>query len=80
MKSYIDLSRLSPFKCRVICVGDFLDDLQYTRLVIASDFYFNTSLNEGLCIPLVEFLCSGVPAVARDHCNARYLNDEYALL
>ena len=73
------LSRLSPFKCRVICVGDFLDELQYTQLVIASDFYFNTSLNEGLCIPLVEFLCGGVPAVAPYHTSMQdYLSDEYA--
>ena len=73
------LSRLSPFKCRVICVGDFLDDLQYTQLVVASDFYFNTSLNEGLCIPLVEFLCGGVPAVAPYHTSMQdYLSDEYA--
>lgn len=61
------LARLSPFSCRVICVHGYLDDEQYTQLIRASSFYVNASSAEGLCIPILEFLCCGVPVIAPNH-------------
>lgn len=61
------LSRLAPFKCRVLVLHGFLDDQQYRQLIEISDFYVNASTCEGLCLPLMEFLASGKPALAPRH-------------
>ena len=69
------LSRLSPFKCRVLVLHGFLEDEQYQQLIKASTFYVNASTGEGLCLPLMEFLSSGKPAIAPAHtAMADYLN------
>jgi glycosyltransferase involved in cell wall biosynthesis len=73
------LSRLAPFNCRVVVLHGFLDDEQYRRLIEASTYYVNASSGEGLCLPLVEFLSSGKPAIAPVHtAMADYLNDGIA--
>lgn len=61
------LSRLAPFQCRVLVLHGFLDDEQYRELVSVSDFYVNASTGEGLCLPLMEFMSSGKPALAPRH-------------
>lgn len=61
------LTKLSPFKCRVITIYGYLSDAQYSALIDASTYYVNTSLCEGQCLPLVEFLNEGVPAIAPDN-------------
>lgn len=33
----------------------------------ATSFYVNASRGEGLCLPLMEFMSAGVPAIAPDH-------------
>ncbi len=72
------LSRLMPFRCRVVALHGYLDDEQYRQLIRASNYYVNTSSGEGLCLPLMEFLCHGRPAVAPMHtAMADYLSPEY---
>ena len=61
------LSRLSPFKCRVLTLHGFLDDEKYRDLIRICDFYVNASTGEGLCLPLMEFLSAGKPALAPRH-------------
>lgn len=61
------LSRLAPFACRVVVLHGFLEDEQYQAMVAATDYYVNASSCEGLCLPLMEFLCAGKPALAPDH-------------
>ena len=61
------LSRLSPFKCRVLVVHGYLEADEYRRLIEVSTFYVNSSACEGLCLPLVEYLCSGKPAISPLH-------------
>ncbi|MDX9688376.1 glycosyltransferase [Halopseudomonas formosensis] len=61
------LSRLAPFRCRVLTLHGFLDDQQYRELISVSDFYVNASTCEGLCLPLMEFLSAGKPALAPRH-------------
>ena len=61
------LSQFAPFKCRVVFFAGFLDDDQYRALVRASTYYVNCSHGEGLCLPLMEFLSAGRPAVAPEH-------------
>jgi hypothetical protein len=72
------LSRLMPFRCRVVVLHGFLDEAQYRQLIEVSDYYVNASSGEGLCLPLMEFLCGGRPAVAPMHtAMADYLRTEY---
>lgn len=73
------LARLMPFRCRVIVCNGFLDDAGYTQLIKASTFYVNASSGEGLCLPLLEFLCCGRPALAPRHtAMADYLRAEFS--
>lgn len=73
------LSRLAPFQCRVLVLHGFLDDRQYRELVSVSDFYVNASTGEGLCLPLMEFMASGKPALAPRHtAMLDYVDDDVA--
>lgn len=67
IKVMTHLSRLSPFKCRVLVVHGYLDAEEYRRLIDVTTFYVNSSACEGLCLPLVEYLCSGKPAISPLH-------------
>ncbi len=58
---------LQPFRCRVVVLQGWLDDAEYDALVSATDYYVNTSCCEGLCLPLMEFMSAGRPALAPDH-------------
>lgn len=73
------LTRLLPFRCRVLVLHGFLDDEQYRQLIRSSTYYVNTSSGEGLCLPLMEFLCSGKPSVAPSHtAMADYLSPDFS--
>ena len=61
------ISRFAPLACRIVLIYGFLDDAEYATLVRATDFYANASNCEGLCIPLMEFLAAGKPAIAPCH-------------
>ncbi|KRE84593.1 hypothetical protein ASG75_11875 [Rhodanobacter sp. Soil772] len=75
------LTKLAPFKCRVIAINGYLPDEDYAALVAATTYYVNTSLCEGLCLPLVEFLGEGVPAIAPDNtAMADYVDDSLAFV
>ena len=60
-------SRLSPFTCRVVAIHGYLDSDQLADLVNTSNFFVNASLAEGQCLPLLEFMAAGVPAISPDH-------------
>lgn len=75
------LSRLAPFRCRVLVLHGFLEDEQYRELIRASTYYVNASSCEGLCLPLMEFLSSAKPVIAPDHtAMADYLNEQLAFV
>lgn len=61
------LSQLAPFSCRVVVMHGYLDDEQFQRLRSATSYYVNASRCEGLCLPLMEFLACGKPAIAPAH-------------
>lgn len=58
------LARLPKFSCRVVLLHGFLDDETFETLIEASHFVVNASFDEGQCLPLMEFLSCGRPAVA----------------
>jgi len=75
------LSKLSPMKCRIVAMHGYLDEADYGQLIGASTYYVNASLCEGLCMPLMEFLCCGVPAIAPNHtAMADYVSRDFAFL
>ncbi len=60
-------SQLAPFQCRVIAIQGYLDDEQYANLIAATNYVVNTSYCEGQCLPLMEYMAQGIPAVSPDH-------------
>lgn len=74
-------AKMAPFKCRVIAVHGFLTDEQYQVLIQSTHFVVNTSTAEGQCLPLMEFMGQGVPAVAPSHtAMADYINRDNAFV
>lgn len=61
------LRKLPRTPARIVLVHAHLDDAQYARLVCATDFAVNSSLGEGQCLPLMEYMSAGVPAIAPAH-------------
>lgn len=75
------LSRLAPFQCRIVVIHGFLQDEEYRDLVRHSTYYVNTSVCEGLCLPLMEFLSCGKPAIGPRHtAMLDYLDEEVAFI
>jgi glycosyltransferase involved in cell wall biosynthesis len=74
-------SKLHPFSCRVVAIHGFLLDEQLRELVQATDFYVNASSAEGQCLPLLEFMVEGVPAIAPDHtAMENYISEQSAFV
>jgi glycosyltransferase involved in cell wall biosynthesis len=61
------ISTLGAFECRIVLVCGLLSSESYGALIDASSYAVNTSLGEGQCLPLVEYMSAGRPAVAPAH-------------
>ncbi len=61
------ITRLPQFSCRVIVLQGYLTDDMYQQLIGNTHFVVNASLAEGQCLPLVEFMSGGRPAIAPAH-------------
>jgi glycosyltransferase involved in cell wall biosynthesis len=64
---FIMLAQLAPFSCRIIAVDGFLEDEEYARMITGATYYVNASNAEGLCLPLMEAMALGKPAIAPRH-------------
>ena len=64
---FLLFSRLSPFRCRVVAIHGYLSANEMENLVEVTDFFVNASVAEGQCLPLLEFMVEGVPAVSPCH-------------
>jgi glycosyltransferase involved in cell wall biosynthesis len=62
-----ELYRFVPFKCRVLLIDSYLSDDDYRKLLLATTYALNTSRGEGQCLPLMEYMSAGKPAVAPRH-------------
>ena len=62
-----DLYRLLPFRCRVVIIDGYLPDESYQELADASHYAVNSSHGEGQCLPLMEYMSAGKPAIAPYH-------------
>lgn len=75
------VSRMPAFACRLVVINGFLDDARFGNLIAASHWVVNSSTAEGLCLPLIEFMCEGRPAIAPMHtAMADYLDAACGLI
>lgn len=75
------LYKNQPYRCRIVLIYGYLADADYERLVQATRYVVNTSYGEGQCLPLMEFMSCGKPAVAP--CTTAmidYMNTDNAFL
>lgn len=73
--------KLTPFKCRVLLIHGYLSDTAYHNLVAATTYVVNTSHGEGQCLPLMEFMSCGKPAIApRNTAMADYIDHDNAFV
>lgn len=63
-KFHFLLQQMWPFKCRFVAMHGYLDSVEYEKLITATHFYVNASRCEGLCLPLMEYMACGKPAIA----------------
>jgi glycosyltransferase involved in cell wall biosynthesis len=75
------LSQLGPFACRVVLIQGLLSDEAYRALIDATSYAVNTAFGEGQCLPLMEYMAAGRPAVAPAHsAMADYISPENAFV
>jgi len=75
------LAKIPAFKCRVILQQGYLEDEAFQRLVDVTDYVVNASYGEGQCLPLMEFLSCGKPAIAPAHsAMADYIDSSIAFV
>ena len=78
---FMYLIELHPFKCRLIFIHGFLSEEQYEQLLLHSHYIVNASRGEGQCLPLMEFMSAGVPAVApRNSAMGEYIHVSNAFI
>jgi glycosyltransferase involved in cell wall biosynthesis len=76
-----EMKKLAPFRCRVIVVQGYLAADAYRQLVANSTYVVNTAYGEGQCLPLMEFMSAGKPAIAPNHsAMADYINGSNAFV
>ncbi len=56
-----------PHRCKVAFVSDFLSDEQLVELARATTYYITTTRAEGNCLPLMNHLAAGRPAISPCH-------------
>lgn len=75
------LCQLHPFKCRVIVVHGYISAEDYTALMGSTSYVVNASRSEGQCLPLMEYMSCGVPAIAPDNtAMADYISTDDAFV
>jgi glycosyltransferase involved in cell wall biosynthesis len=75
------LYKNQSYRCRIVLIYGYLADSDYEQLVQATSYVVNTSYGEGQCLPLMEFMSCGKPAVApRTTAMIDYLDADNAFL
>jgi len=72
---------MGPAACKVLLVHAYLEDHEYNALLLNSTYAVNVSNGEGQCLPLMEYMSAGIPAIACRHTSMNdYINDECAFV
>jgi hypothetical protein len=75
------LAHERPFACRLIVLHGYLDEPAYATLMTATHWIVSATLAEGQCLPLLEFMSAGRPALTAAHsAMADYVMPENALI
>lgn len=75
------MAQLPPFDCRIVIMQGYLSDEDYKSLMLSTSFVVNASYGEGQCIPLMEFLSCGKPAIAPSHSGmSDYIDEKIAFV
>ena len=61
------IDHLGEFDCRIVAIQSHLEKDAYDQLIAGTTFALNASSGEGQCLPLLEFMSAGTPAVAPRH-------------
>lgn len=78
---WTEMIKLAPYRCRVVALHGFLDSGTYRHIVAHSTYVVNSAYGEGQCLPLMEFMSAGKPAIAPNHtAMADYINSENAFV
>lgn len=76
-----EIKKLAPFKCRVVALQGYLNDDEYAKLTREVTYVVNTAYGEGQCLPLMEYMSAGKPAVAPAHTAMEdYINEDDAFI
>jgi len=62
-----DIAKLGPHRCKIILLHGMLPDDEYQTLIRMTSYTINASTNEGQCLPLMEFMSAGRPAISPLH-------------
>jgi len=62
-----EVYQMGRMSCRVLLVHAYLQKAEYNALLRATTYALNTSHGEGQCLPLMEYMSAGKPAVAPRH-------------
>ena len=65
------LTTFGSFACNIILVHGLLSSDSYRALIDATSYAVNASYGEGQCLPLMEYMSCGRPAVAPAHSAMR---------
>jgi glycosyltransferase involved in cell wall biosynthesis len=72
---------MGPASCRVLLVHAYLQQADYNSLLLNTTYAVNVSNGEGQCLPLMEYMSAGVPAVACRHTSMLdYIDSECAFV
>jgi glycosyltransferase involved in cell wall biosynthesis len=75
------IAKLGQFRCRIVLIHGMLSDAGYGALIEATSFTVNTSDGEGQCLPLMEFMSAGRPAIAPRHTAMKdYITEQNAFV
>jgi glycosyltransferase involved in cell wall biosynthesis len=78
---FLLFSQLNPFSCRIVVIHGYLTSEEMKSLVSVTDYFVNASKAEGQCLPLLEFMAEGVPAIAPDHtAMSSYIDESNAFV
>lgn len=61
------LHQAGDMRCRVLLVHAYLSDTAYRDLIHCTTYAINSSHGEGQCLPLMEYMSAGKPAIAPRH-------------
>lgn len=82
MAALIDeLFKLGPITCRVVAIHGYLSTDTFNRLIGLSHYVVNSSTGEGQCLPLMEAMSAGKPAISPAHTGmADYISSQNSFI